>query len=61
MEPEVFPLDFSTLIPGALTTVQGVELLPGPSISLPPQFIEVPIPLIPGAAGPFSCPFSWSF
>ncbi|MDE5080025.1 MAG: hypothetical protein O4859_01115, partial [Trichodesmium sp. St18_bin1] len=52
MEPEVFPLNLSTLIPGAPTTIPGVELLPGPQINTPSQFIEVPIPIVPGTAGP---------
>ncbi|NES66273.1 MAG: collagen-like protein, partial [Okeania sp. SIO2D1] len=39
-----------TLVPGQQTTVTGVELVPGPSIPSN-QFVEVPIPLVPGTPG----------
>ncbi|NET11545.1 MAG: collagen-like protein, partial [Okeania sp. SIO1H6] len=48
---QVVSNEIETLVPGQPVTVTGVELVPGPSIPSN-QFVEVPIPLIPGAPGP---------
>ncbi|NER03294.1 MAG: hypothetical protein F6K17_12055, partial [Okeania sp. SIO3C4] len=47
---QVVPNQIETLVPGQPTTVPGFELVPGPSIPSN-QFVEVPIPLVPGAPG----------